>query len=52
MWALEDIHGGLQGLSLAFFTRVLKWSVEDLEVFLVDVRKDMKNIRIHSYWSM
>lgn len=52
MWALENISAGLQGLSLALFTRGLGWSAEELEVFLVDVRKDMRNNRIHSYWPM
>ncbi|RDW68160.1 hypothetical protein BP6252_09556 [Coleophoma cylindrospora] len=50
MWTLENISTGLEGLSLALFTRGLQWSKEELEVFLVDVRKDMKNTRIHSYW--
>jgi len=52
IWTLADVSDGLQGLSLALFTRALKWSVEELEVFLVDVRNDMKNTRIHSYWPM
>jgi hypothetical protein len=52
MWALEDISSGIQGLSLALFTRGLKWSVEELEVFLAEVRKDMRDRSIHSYWKM
>ncbi|KAG0646367.1 putative methyltransferase tdiE [Hyphodiscus hymeniophilus] len=52
MWAHENISAGLQGLSLALFTRGLGWSVDELEVLLADVRKDMKNPRIHSYWPM
>lgn len=52
MWTLADVSEGLQGLSLALFTRGLKWSMEELEIFLVDVRNDMRNTRIHSYWPM
>ena len=52
LWAHENISAGLQGLSLALFTRGLGWSTESLEVFLADVRKDMRNPRIHSYWPM
>lgn len=52
MWVLEDLGGGLEGLSLALFTRVLGWSKEETEVFLAGVRQDMKNTRIHAYWNM
>ncbi|KAM3076594.1 hypothetical protein ACMFMG_007400 [Clarireedia jacksonii] len=52
MWNLENLSGGASGLSMAIFTRLLGWTVEELEVFLVDVRKDMRNTKIHSYWPM
>ncbi|KAH8750854.1 S-adenosyl-L-methionine-dependent methyltransferase [Hyaloscypha sp. PMI_1271] len=52
MWTVENLTTGLQGLSLALFTRGLGWSAEELEVFLIDVRNDMKNTRIHAYWNM
>lgn len=47
----------LAALSLAVFTREigqggLGWSNEELEVFLTGVRKDLKNMAIHSYWPM
>ncbi|KEZ39585.1 hypothetical protein SAPIO_CDS9496 [Scedosporium apiospermum] len=49
-WTLENIMEGLQGISLALFTRVLGWTAEELEVFLVDVRKQFKNKSVHGYW--
>jgi hypothetical protein len=52
MWSLEDMGSALEGFSLAPFTRVLGWSREEVEVFLVNVRKELKNPRIHAYWSM
>jgi hypothetical protein len=52
LWNLENLAGGLSGLSLALFTRVHNWSTQELETFLVDVRKDMKNTKIHSYITM
>ncbi len=52
MWVLEDLSSGLDGLSAGLFTRVLRWSKEELDVFLVDVRKDMKNKNYHAYWKM
>ncbi|PQE05792.1 hypothetical protein CJF31_00004540 [Rutstroemia sp. NJR-2017a BVV2] len=49
MWNLENLSNGLSGLSIATFTRLLGWTVDELEVFLVDVRKDLKDTKIHSY---
>lgn len=51
-WNIENVVGGLSGLSMLLFTRVLGWTVEELEVFLVEVRKDMKNPAIHGYWKI
>ncbi|KAK2674582.1 hypothetical protein RAB80_009566 [Fusarium oxysporum f. sp. vasinfectum] len=42
-WTLENISSGLDGISSALFTRVLGWSKPQLDVFLIDVRKDLKN---------
>lgn len=52
MWTLENITSGLEALSVAVYTRVLGWSKESVDVFLAEVRKDMKNTAIHSYWPM
>ena len=52
MWVLEDLGGGLEGLSVALFTRVLGWSKGETDVFLAQVRRDMKDTRIHAYWQM
>lgn len=52
MWVLEDLGGGLEGLSVALFTRVLGWSKEETDIFLAGVRKDMKDTKIHAYWNM
>ncbi|KAF5962590.1 methyltransferase [Fusarium bulbicola] len=49
-WTLENISSGLDGISIALFTRVLGWSKPQLDVFLTDVRKDLKNPSIHAYW--
>ena len=40
----------VQGLTLALFTRLLEWTPEQVEVFLVDIRKEFKDRRIHAYW--
>ncbi|KAF4339727.1 hypothetical protein FBEOM_6377 [Fusarium beomiforme] len=54
-WAQQNTLDALAALSLAVFTRAegqggLGWSKEEVEVFLTDVRKDIKNVSIHSYW--
>lgn len=51
-WTHESTITNLSGMSVALFTRALGWSAEELEIFLADVRKDMKNPRIHAYWPM
>ncbi|KAL0933378.1 methyltransferase domain-containing protein [Colletotrichum truncatum] len=50
LWTLENITSGLEALSVAVYTRVLGWSKESVDVFLAEVRRDMKNTAIHSYW--
>ncbi|KAJ4012296.1 hypothetical protein NW752_007970, partial [Fusarium irregulare] len=60
IWSYENGMNGLAAGSLAAFTRPksqggLGWSVQEVEVFLTDVRKDLKNLRIHAYchiWSV
>ncbi|OBS25028.1 hypothetical protein FPOA_05564 [Fusarium poae] len=49
-WTLENISSGLEAISNALFTRVLGWSKPELDVFLANVRKDIKNTSIHAYW--
>lgn len=52
LWAHVATTSNLSGMSTALFTRGLQWTVEEVEVFLAGVRKDMKNPRLHSYWPM
>ena len=52
MWSEHNFCGGMYGLSVALFTRALGWTAEQLEVFLVGVRKDLRNRQIHAYWPM
>jgi hypothetical protein len=51
-WAAENFSQGVQAVSLMLFTNVLGWSVDEVEVLLIDVRKDVKNKNIHGYWPM
>ncbi|KAH7366968.1 S-adenosyl-L-methionine-dependent methyltransferase [Plectosphaerella cucumerina] len=50
VWSHENMSGGLQAFSLALFTRVLNWSAEEVEIFIANVRKDLRNRSYHAYW--
>ncbi|KAH7251368.1 S-adenosyl-L-methionine-dependent methyltransferase [Fusarium tricinctum] len=55
LWTQQNALDALEALSLAVFTRPegrggLGWSKEEVRAFLTDVRKDIKNVNIHSYW--
>lgn len=51
-WNLQNVLSGLDGFTMATFTRIFGWTPEDVELFLVNVRKEMKDIKIHAYWNM
>ncbi|KAI9806983.1 MAG: hypothetical protein M1833_002641 [Piccolia ochrophora] len=46
-WNLLQILEGLEGFSLALFTRTLGWSLEEVQVLLAQVRKDLRDPAIH-----
>ena len=43
---------GVNALSVMLFTRALKWSVEEVELFLTEVRKDVKDRSLHTYYHL
>jgi len=49
MYQMVNFLDGLQALTVALFTRALGWTLPEVDAFLVDVRKDIKNRNIHSY---
>ena len=50
-WALENFSWGCESMSLALFTRVLGWTVDEVRVFMVMVRRDLRNTTMHAYWN-
>lgn len=38
-----------QGITMNVFTKVLGWSTEEVELFLVDIRAGLKDRRVHGY---
>ena len=51
-YTLENILSGLQGISMALLTRHLGWSKDEVEVYLVDVRRECLNLSMHHYCYM
>ncbi|KAF2167748.1 hypothetical protein M409DRAFT_65855 [Zasmidium cellare ATCC 36951] len=50
-WHLLEAYQGIEGWTMALYTRVLGWSYEEVQVFLAKVREGFKNRKIHSYTS-
>ncbi|KAF4835779.1 Secondary metabolism regulator LAE1 [Colletotrichum tropicale] len=45
-----SLLGGLEGLSLAIFTRMLDWTRDETLVLCAQVRNDVKNTGLHGYY--
>ncbi|KAK0609451.1 S-adenosyl-L-methionine-dependent methyltransferase [Immersiella caudata] len=50
IYACANFVDGLYGLSVESFTRYLGWKPDELQVFLAEVRKDIRNRKVHAYW--
>jgi len=48
-WCREDLLAVLQAMSMAVMARGLGMTPEQVELLLIDVRKDINNQRIHAY---
>jgi len=48
-WTLANIDTGLEGLCLALYTRGLKWTAEETLLFCSEVRKQLRDQKIHGY---
>lgn len=49
-WHLANSLDGLEGFSMALCTRAHGMTTEEVQLLMMDVRKDMKNKSIHAYW--
>jgi hypothetical protein len=52
VWSMQNMLDGVQGFTIALLTRALGWSAQEVEVLLADVRKDIVNRNVHSYWPL
>lgn len=42
----------LEAMTFALFTSVFGWSIEEIQVFLAGVRKDVRRKDVHAYFHM
>ncbi|EGU82511.1 hypothetical protein FOXB_06975 [Fusarium oxysporum f. sp. conglutinans Fo5176] len=49
-WNNENTNLVLESITLAPLTRGLDWTMEEVNVLLVDVRKELNDPNIHAYW--
>ncbi|GKT63608.1 methyltransferase domain-containing protein [Colletotrichum tofieldiae] len=49
VWQYENFVEGIEAWTMAPFTRALDWTKDEVNVFLIDVRKDMRDRGIHAY---
>jgi len=52
LFNLVGLLDGLSGLSQRVFTKGLNWTVDEMEVLLMQVREECNNRKIHSYFPM
>lgn len=52
LYQMTNVLDGISAMSTRVLTSGLGWAIEDVETFLADVRKDLKNRSIHGYWPM
>ncbi|OAL39817.1 hypothetical protein AYO20_00729 [Fonsecaea nubica] len=52
LWNMLNMLDGLDGFTLRLWTTAFGMTVEEIQIFLVQVRKDLRNTSIHSYWPM
>ena len=52
LYQMGVLQMGLDAFSLAIFTRLLNWSLEDIQALLTNVQMELKNRRYHWYWPL
>lgn len=49
---LHNLLRGVSAMSLRMFSKAYGWSQQQIELFLVQARKDMQNTRYYSYYDL
>ena len=48
-WTRENLHHGIEGLVIAFFTPFLGWNMEEVLVFCAQFRTALRDRPVHRY---
>lgn len=51
-WNLINMVEGLEGYTVRPFTKIMGMSMEEVELLMMEVRKDLHNRKMHTYWPM
>ncbi|KAL8842190.1 MAG: hypothetical protein Q9176_002883 [Flavoplaca citrina] len=51
-WNLVQIEDGLEAFTLRLFTQILGWKSEEVQVLLANVRKDLRNPKVHAQFDL
>lgn len=52
LFQLAAMLDGIDGLTLALWTRSLGWTEQEITVFLAKVKKEFRSSKVHSYWPL
>ncbi|RMZ90814.1 hypothetical protein DV736_g1959, partial [Chaetothyriales sp. CBS 134916] len=52
LWNMVNMLEGLDGFTVRLWTMALGMTFEEIQAFLVPVRKDIRDTKIHSYWPL
>lgn len=51
-WNLVQTEDGLEGFTFRLFTQFLGWKIEEVQVLLANVRKDLRDPKIHAQFDL
>ncbi|PYH77546.1 S-adenosyl-L-methionine-dependent methyltransferase [Aspergillus uvarum CBS 121591] len=52
MWNLVHCEHGIEGWAMALLTRVMKWTFAEVQVFLAQMRKGLRDPNVHAYFEV
>jgi len=52
VWHNENAANALESVTMAPITRAFGWTVDEVQVLLANVRKELNDTKIHGYWPM
>lgn len=49
-WEMENLLSGVEGMTMRLFQKGLGWTEDEVQLFLVSLRKDIRNTSYHIYY--